>query len=101
MAEEQTSGDRPQCPNCSSDDVAVRGPHNIRTASVLQTWECKKCGLVFASRLTTATVTATRDLHGSASLVQLRAESRASRLARPGPAKKSQARSRKKSTSGR
>jgi ribosomal protein L37AE/L43A len=47
-ADEETGGGGPRCPICSSEDVAIRGSQNIRTAPPLQAWECKKCGAVFA-----------------------------------------------------
>jgi len=53
MVEEQTGSDGSQCPNCSSEDVAIRGRQSAYTAppiSSLQAWESKKCGLVFAHR---------------------------------------------------
>jgi ribosomal protein L37AE/L43A len=53
MVEEETGSDGPKCPNCSSEDVAIRGSQSARMTppvSPPQVWQCKKCGLVFAHR---------------------------------------------------
>jgi transposase-like protein len=39
----------PKCPNCASDDVALRGSASLGTPPVThQMWECKVCHTLFA-----------------------------------------------------
>ena len=51
---ETTQASGPRCPNCRSEDVAIRGSADTGTApypSPLHVWECRTCHTIFAYRL--------------------------------------------------